>query len=135
MSAHDTPSVRRHQERLAAEGIDVVRVTYPDLIGTDRARDVLLDHLPSACEHGLAFCRAVYHTTPRGDVVAIQGGIDAGLPDICVRPDLSTLARVPWEPGVACVQVTPSTPRPAAPPRSRRAICCTRCWPDVRTRA
>ncbi|GAA4028096.1 glutamine synthetase family protein [Streptomyces plumbiresistens] len=117
MSAHDTPSVRRHQERLTAEGIDVVRVTYPDLIGTDRARDVLLDHLPSACEHGLAFCRAVYHTTPRGDVVAIQGGIDAGLPDISVRPDLSTLARVPWEPGVAwCLgdTIDPATGGPSA---------------------
>ncbi|MFJ9019873.1 glutamine synthetase family protein [Streptomyces sp. NPDC102259] len=131
MSAHDTPSVRRHQDRLAAEGIDVVRVTYPDLIGTDRARDVLLDHLPSACEHGLAFCRAVYHTTPRGDVVAIQGGIDAGLPDISVRPDLSTLARVPWEPGVAwCLGDTtdPATGDPAAEsPRDLLRSVLARC--------
>ena len=131
MSAHDTPFVRRHQDRLAAEGIDVVRVTYPDLIGTDRARDVLLDHLPSACEHGLAFCRAVYHTTPRGDVVAIQGGIDAGLPDISVRPDLSTLARVPWEPGVAwCLGDTtdPATGGPAAEsPRDLLRSVLARC--------
>ncbi|MFJ1974068.1 glutamine synthetase family protein [Streptomyces sp. NPDC087903] len=131
MSAHDTPSVRRHQDRLAADGIDVVRVTYPDLIGTDRARDVLLDHLPSACEHGLAFCRAVYHTTPRGDVVAIQGGIDAGLPDISVRPDLSTLARVPWEPGVAwCLGDTtdPATGGPAAEsPRDLMRSVLARC--------
>ncbi|NEA67293.1 glutamine synthetase family protein [Streptomyces sp. SID12488] len=131
MSAHDTPSVRRHQDRLAAEGIDVVRVTYPDLIGTDRARDVLLDHLPSACEHGLAFCRAVYHTTPRGDVVAIQGGIDAGLPDISVRPDLSTLASVPWEPGVAwCLGDTtdPATAAPAAEsPRDLLRSVLARC--------
>lgn len=131
MSAHDTPSVRRHQDRLAAEGIDVVRVTYPDLIGTDRARDVLLDHLPSACEHGLAFCRAVYHTTPRGDVVAIRGGIDAGLPDISVRPDLSTLARVPWEPGVAwCLGDTtdPATGGPAAEsPRDLLRSVLARC--------
>ncbi|MCX5424368.1 glutamine synthetase family protein [Streptomyces sp. NBC_00078] len=131
MSAHDTPSVRRHQDRLAAEGIDVVRVTYPDLIGTDRARDVLLDHLPSACEHGLAFCRAVYHTTPRGDVVAIEGGIDAGLPDISVRPDLSTLARVPWEPGVAwCLGDTtdPATGGPAAEsPRDLLRSVLARC--------
>lgn len=121
----------RHQDRLAAEGIDVVRVTYPDLIGTDRARDVLLDHLPSACEHGLAFCRAVYHTTPRGDVVAIQGGIEAGLPDISVRPDLSTLARVPWEPGVAwCLGDTtdPATGGPAAEsPRDLLRSVLARC--------
>ncbi|GAA4059516.1 hypothetical protein GCM10022233_35640 [Streptomyces shaanxiensis] len=81
--------MRRHMERLAAEGVDVVRVIYPDLIGTDRARDVLVDHLPSAREHGLAFCRAVYHTTPQGDVVPVAGGLDAGLPDVTVRPDLS----------------------------------------------
>ena len=42
-------------ERLRSEGVDVVRVSYPDLIGVDRGRDVLLDVLPSAMEHGLAF--------------------------------------------------------------------------------
>jgi glutamine synthetase len=113
-------------ERLAAEGIDVVRVIYPDLIGTDRARDVLLDHLPSACEHGLAFCRAVYHTTPQGNVVPVAGGLDAGLPDVCVRPDLSTLAALPWEPGVAtCLgEVTdPATSGPA--PESPRDLLRT----------
>jgi glutamine synthetase len=113
-------------ERLAAEGIDVVRVIYPDLIGTDRARDVLLDHLPSACEHGLAFCRAVYHTTPQGNVVPVAGGLDAGLPDVCVRPDLSTLATLPWEPGVAtCLgEVTdPATSGPA--PESPRDLLRT----------
>lgn len=123
MSASDTPPVRQHMERLAAQGIDVVRVTYPDLIGTDRARDVLLDHLTSACDHGLAFCRAVYHTSPQGDVVPVAGGLDAGLPDICVRPDLDTLTALPWEPGVAtCLgNVTdPATGQPA--PESPRDL-------------
>ncbi len=126
MSAHDTPDIRRHMERLAAEGVDVVRVIYPDLIGTDRARDVLLDHLPSACEHGLAFCRAVYHTSPQGDVVPVAGGLEAGLPDVTVRPDLTTLAALPWEPGVAtCLgEVTdPATGGPA--PESPRDLLRT----------
>jgi glutamine synthetase len=113
-------------ERLAAEDIDVVRVTYPDLIGTDRARDVLLDHLPAACAHGLAFCRAVYHTTPQGDVVPVAGGLDAGLPDIHVRPDLSTLAAVPWEPGVAVCLGEVTDPATAAPaPESPRDLLRT----------
>ncbi|WTW98552.1 glutamine synthetase family protein [Streptomycetaceae bacterium NBC_01309] len=86
---------------LKDKGVDVVRVTYPDLIGTDRGRDVLVDHLPSVCEHGLAFCRAVYHTTPRGETLAVAGGLDAGLPDVCVYPELDTLRPIPWEPGVA----------------------------------
>ncbi|MCX5259675.1 glutamine synthetase family protein [Streptomyces canus] len=131
MSAHDTPDIRRHIERLTADGIDVVRVIYPDLIGTDRARDVLVDHLPSACEHGLAFCRAVYHTTPQGDVVPVPGGLDAGLPDVCVRPDLTTLSALPWEPGVAtCLgEVTdPATSGPAAEsPRDLLRAVLARC--------
>ncbi|MFE6752431.1 glutamine synthetase family protein [Streptomyces sp. NPDC057684] len=127
MSAQDTPEVRTAMDRLAADGIDVVRVTYPDLIGTDRARDVLLDHLPSACDHGLAFCRAVYHTTPQGDVVPVRGGLDAGLPDVTVRPDLSTARALPWEPGVAwCLGETtdPATgsPSPESPRDLLRAV-------------
>ncbi|MFJ5304375.1 glutamine synthetase family protein [Streptomyces sp. NPDC088350] len=113
-------------ERLAADGIDVVRVTYPDLIGTDRARDVLLEELPRAMEHGLAFCRAVYHTSPQGDVVPVRGGLDAGLPDICVRPDLDTLVPLPWEPGVAtCLGevLDPATGAPA--PESPRDLLKT----------
>jgi glutamine synthetase len=101
MSAHDIARIHEHLDRLAAQDVDVVRVVYPDLIGTDRARDVLVDHLAGACEHGLAFCRAVYHTSPQGDVVPVAGGLDAGLPDIVVRPDLGTLKPLPWEPGVA----------------------------------
>jgi glutamine synthetase len=113
-------------ERLAAEGVDVVRVVYPDLIGTDRARDVLLDHLPSACDHGLAFCRAVYHTSPQGDVAQVAGGLDAGLPDITVRPDLSTLAVLPWEPGVAACLGEVTDPATGAPaPESPRDLLRT----------
>ncbi|MFF8479830.1 glutamine synthetase family protein [Streptomyces antibioticus] len=110
-------------ERLAADGIDVVRVTYPDLIGTERARDVLLEELPRAVEHGLAFCRAVYHTTPQGDVVPVAGGLEAGLPDICVRPDLSTLTALPWEPGVATCLAEVTDPATGAPaPESPRDL-------------
>jgi len=76
-------------------------VSYPDLIGVDRGRDVLLDVLPAAMEHGLAFCRAVYHTSPMGDVVPVPGGLEAGLPDIAVFPDLSSLTALPWEPHAA----------------------------------
>ncbi|MET8979951.1 glutamine synthetase family protein [Streptomyces sp. NPDC004539] len=117
------PHVQHHMTRLAAEGIDVVRVTYPDLIGTERARDVLLDHLPSACDHGLAFCRAVYHTSPQGDVVPVPGGLDAGLPDISVRPDLTTLTPLPWEPGVAACLGDVTDPATGAPaPESPRDL-------------
>jgi len=90
-------------EDLRARGIDVIRVSYSDMIGTDRGRDVLLEELATAMGHGLAFCRAIYHTTPRGDVVPVQGGLESGLPDIKARPDLATLTDLPWEPGAAWV--------------------------------
>lgn len=86
-------------DELRSRGVDVIRVSYPDLIGVDRGRDVLLEELESALGHGIAFCRAVYHTTPMGDVVPVAGGIEAGLPDIKAVPDLDTLTDLPWEPG------------------------------------
>jgi glutamine synthetase len=120
------PDVAAITERLREQGVDVVRVSYPDLIGVDRGRDVLLDELGAAAEHGLAFCRAVYHTSPRGDVVPVQGGLEAGLPDITVYPDLATLAPLPWEPGAAwCTGeafTTDGEPAPESPRTVARAV-------------
>jgi glutamine synthetase len=110
-------------ERLRELGVDVVRVSYPDLIGIDRGRDVLLDELATASEHGLAFCRAVYHTSPRGDVVPVQGGLEAGLPDILVHPDLATLTPLPWEPSAAwCLGNAVTTDGDPAPESPRTVV-------------
>jgi glutamine synthetase len=86
---------------LLQQGVDVVRISFADMIGIDRGRDVLLEELPAALHHGLGFCRATFHTTPQGDVVPVPGGLDAGLPDVHVMPDLTTLAPLPWAPGAA----------------------------------
>jgi glutamine synthetase len=117
-----TPGVSEVCERLRSEGVDVVRVSYPDLIGVDRGRDVLLDMLPAAMEHGLAFCRAVYHTSPMGDVVPVQGGLEQGLPDICVYPDLSSLTPLPWEPHAAWCLGDAFTPDGQPAPEGPRAV-------------
>jgi glutamine synthetase len=101
VSTDQSGQIQQKIEALAAQGIDVVRIIYPDLMGSDRGRDILLHHLPNATGHGLAFCRAIYHTGALGDHSDIPGGLDAGMPDIAVRPDLSTLVPLPWEPGVA----------------------------------
>ena len=123
----ESQDVKAVIERLRSQDIDVVRVSYSDMIGIDRGRDVLLSELPAALGHGLPFSRCVYHTSPMGDVVQIQGGVEEGLPDIHVRPDLSTLAPLPWEPGAipapACRRrgrylprrPSPRVPRAAAP--------------------
>ena len=109
-------------ERLREGYVDVVRVSYPDLIGVDRGRDVLIDELGAAVGHGLAFCRAVYHTSPMGDVVPVQGGLEAGLPDIIVRPDLSTLTPLPWEPNAAWCLGDATTPDRQPAPESPRVV-------------
>jgi glutamine synthetase len=88
----------------------------------DRGRDVLLDQVPAASEHGLAFCRAVYHTSPMADVVPVAGGLDQGLPDIAVFPDLSTLTAMPWEPDVAWCLGDARLPDGSAAPEDPRAV-------------
>ncbi len=96
--------VEQVKARLREQGIDIVRLGFCDMIGVDRGRDVPIDELGTAAGHGLAFCRATFHTTPMGDVVPVQGGIEDGLPDVLVRPDFSTLAPLPWEPGaLSCI--------------------------------
>ncbi len=86
---------------MAQDGYDVVRVGYSDLIGSERGRDILVNGFARTVEDGVAFCRSVYGTTPMGDVVPIEGGLDAGLSDVVAFPDLSTIKPIPWEPGVA----------------------------------
>lgn len=97
----NSADLQQAADRLAADGVDVLRIGYADIIGTERGRDVLVPMMPRALEHGLGFCRAVFHTSPMGDVVPVPGGLDVGLPDVLAFPDLSTVARLPWEPGVA----------------------------------
>jgi glutamine synthetase len=97
----DTSGLEPAQDRLSADGIDVVRLGYADLIGVDRGRDVLVNRFARTVGSGVAFCRSVYGTTPRGGVVDFEGGLSDGLPDIQAFPDLATLLPVPWEPGVA----------------------------------
>ena len=85
-------------EQLRSQDIDVVRVSYSDMIGVDRGRDVLLYELPAALGARPRVLPRIFHTSPMGETVPVQGGIEDGLPDVIVRPDLSTLAPLPWEP-------------------------------------
>jgi glutamine synthetase len=101
VAAHGAQGLEGTEASLVDDGYDVVRVGYCDVIGTERARDVLVKSFARTVEDGLAFCRSVYATTPTGDTVPIEGGLDAGLPDVIAFPDLSTIKPLPWEPGVA----------------------------------
>jgi glutamine synthetase len=99
----DPTAMEAAEADLAARGIDVVRLGYSDMIGAERGRDLLVRRFARTVGDGVAFCRSVYGTSPMGDVVDIEGGISAGLPDVVAVPDMSTLQNVPWEPGVAHV--------------------------------
>lgn len=97
----DTSGLHDAQRELEADNCDVVRVGYADIIGTERGRDLLTSNFARTAADGVAFCRSVLGTTPGGDVVDINGGLSAGLPDVVAFPDVSTLQAVPWEPGVS----------------------------------
>lgn len=101
MAHFDTSGLQPAADQLAVDGIDVVRLGYADLIGTDRGRDLLVNHFARTAGSGVAFCRSVYGTTPRGGVVDIEGGISDGLPDLVAFPDVTTMQAIPWDPGVA----------------------------------
>jgi glutamine synthetase len=97
----DTSGLEAAASTLREQNVDVVRIAYSDLIGSERGRDVLVNRFPRTVGGGVAFCRSVYGTTPMGDVVDMEGGMSAGLPDVVAFPDLSTMQVVPWESGVA----------------------------------
>ncbi len=99
----DASAMEAAEADLITQEIDVVRLGYSDMIGAERGRDILVRRFARTVGDGVAFCRSVYGTSPMGDVVDIEGGMSAGLPDVVAVPDVSTLQEVPWEPGVAHV--------------------------------
>ncbi len=101
MSHLDKDALDEVAARLIHDGVDIVRVAYPDLMGTERGRDVLVSRLSRTVADGVAFCRSVFAVSPMGDLIDIDGGLSDGLPDVLAVLDLATLRTVPWEPGVA----------------------------------
>jgi glutamine synthetase len=88
-----------HPPELSDTSVSSVRVIYPDLHGVARGKDVPMMEFDRVTDHGLAFCAAVMSTDLRH--TPVLGG-EIGFPDLIVKPDLSSLTLVPWEPGVAC---------------------------------
>ena len=85
-------------KRDLSPAVGTIRVTYPDLHGIQRGKDVPVGELSRASDHGLAFCWAVMGTDLRHTPVV---GGERGYPDMVAHPDLSTLVELPWEPDVA----------------------------------
>src|SRR5664279_726589 len=112
-------------ERLAAlerDGVRIVRVTYADLHGVLRGKDVPIAILGER-DLALAFCKAISTVDLRHNVVS---GFEHGFRDIQVTPLLDTLAQLPWAPEVAwCLSDQTADDEPyGADPRAalKRAI-------------
>jgi glutamine synthetase len=75
-----------------------IRVLFSDLHGVARGKDVPIAEFDHVLDHGLRFCAAVMGTDLRHTPVV---GGDEGYPDLIARPDMTTMATLPWEPGVA----------------------------------
>ena len=101
MAHHTIEGMAEAVAAFTEQGIDVVRLGYPDMLGAERGRDVLVSRFERTVSSGVAFCRSVFATSPAGDVIDIAGGMSDGLPDVAAYPDLSTVRPIPWEPGVA----------------------------------
>jgi glutamine synthetase len=101
---------------LARDGVRVLRLSYADLHGVARGKDLPVEHAAWASEHGVAFCTAIMTTDLRHNVVA---GFETGFADLVARPDPATLRRVPWDPRLAwCLadlETAEGTPYPVDP--------------------
>ncbi|HLI60760.1 MAG TPA: glutamine synthetase family protein [Solirubrobacteraceae bacterium] len=94
------------------DGARSVRVLYPDLHGVARGKDIPVSHFDHVVESGLCFCAAVMGTDLRH--TPVWGG-EEGYPDLIARPDLATIATLPWDPEVAVCLADLSPAEGAAP--------------------
>lgn len=89
-------------EQLRRDGATVLRLTYADLHGIARGKDLPLELLDHAARDGVAFCVANLSDGLASNPTNAPGMAPGrGYPDMRVRPILSTLTRVPWEPQTA----------------------------------
>ncbi|MBV9004233.1 MAG: hypothetical protein JO181_06205, partial [Solirubrobacterales bacterium] len=83
---------------LGEVGIRAVRLQYADLHGICRGKDIPSSAFAHAAEEGIGFAAAIMTVDLAHNVIA---GFEEGFPDLLARPDLNTLVRLPWQPGVA----------------------------------
>jgi glutamine synthetase len=94
----DLADIRRE---LDTQGIDILRLVWPDVLGLTRSKDVMVSQLERAAGHGPTFCQATWTTTTRGDVLDGHGSLQDGLSDMVSRLDPTTIRPIPWIEGVA----------------------------------
>jgi glutamine synthetase len=108
-------------QRLEAEGVRWAKVGGVDVDGVLRGKYVSLEKLRSALDKGFGFCDVIFGWD-MADVLydnARVTGWHTGYPDAHAVLDISTLRRIPWEPGVAAILCDfrdhSGAPHPACP--------------------
>jgi glutamine synthetase len=85
---------------LAAKGVEVVRVLYPDIHGIARGKDVPIGLFAEACERGVGFCAASLASGLAFDLANVVR--DSGAyPDMRVYPIQATAVQLPWDASAA----------------------------------
>ena len=92
-------------ELLRQHNVETVRIGGADLDGVYRGKRVSADHFLAAAEEGFPQCDVLFGWDIQDEVIGSlpYSNWEIGFGDIVMRPDLSTLAAVPWEEGSASV--------------------------------
>ena len=69
--------------RLDAEGVDVLRLVFADVLGITRSKDLLVSQLHTTGSP--AFCQGLWVTTTQGGVLDGNDIMSTGLPDLTTR--------------------------------------------------
>ena len=94
------------REFVRTHDIHTFKMGAVDLDGIWRGKRIAADYfVESVAEHGSFVCNILFGWDVQDEPIPNleYTGSHNGYPDINIRPDLSTLALVPWEPGVASV--------------------------------
>jgi glutamine synthetase len=87
---------------LQTQGVTSVRVVYADIHGIARGKDTPLSQFAQVVEHGMGFCAAGLTSGLALSLASLPTRpAEPTYPDMRVLPVPDTLARLPWEPGIA----------------------------------
>jgi glutamine synthetase len=84
--------------RLHQQGVRAARLSYSDLHGKCRSKDLPLSALPAALSSGVGYCQVSLVEDLHGNPLLQDGfAADSEFPDMRAFPDLDTARVLPWE--------------------------------------
>ncbi len=97
--------IKAATELLRRHNVQTVRIGGADMDGVYRGKRVSADHFLASAEEGFPQCDVLFGWDIQDEVIGSlpHSNWEIGFGDIVMRPDLSTLAAVPWEEGSAAV--------------------------------